>query len=235
MDAKIAELLATGGTLASYAGLGTTILQWIVSNRERRSELTVGDYLEWLRRNNHNELVERLTANHSAIDALELVLDETKNAVLEAITEHEFNSQNRHDALVALIMKAQELDTPILKITTEGLVTHSENLNNYTLRIYFLVVNTSNCIATITGGKVRINDGTTSMEFPIRMNWNPPLLTIPPSGGAHQAEAYSNAITKADSPDPFNFESLEISLAQEPRPRLYVPTELGFPLKLVAS
>ena len=66
------------GTLASVAGLAATIAQWFQSGRSQRStqkeQATIDDYLEWLRRKNHNELLTCIhDSKHVQIEIVALI------------------------------------------------------------------------------------------------------------------------------------------------------------------
>ena len=92
--------LNTGGSLASILGLSTTLLQWIASSKESKAKLTIEEYLEWLRRRNHGEVLDALRDNQSAVPALEALVDQLKDSVVQATLLHEAGSERRHKELL---------------------------------------------------------------------------------------------------------------------------------------
>lgn len=71
----------TIGSVASIAGVGVSIAQWFQGlTTERRKQLqdekdaTIDDYLEWLRRRDQQELVERLEESRAVLKSIRLVL-----------------------------------------------------------------------------------------------------------------------------------------------------------------
>ena len=74
---RIQEFASEYGDATSVGGLGLSLSQWIQgwirSKRTGRKELqrqTIDDYLEWLRRRNHLELVTRLEQSRETIEAV---------------------------------------------------------------------------------------------------------------------------------------------------------------------
>ncbi|WP_149499222.1 NACHT domain-containing protein [Roseiconus lacunae] len=69
---EIAELLKTLreidanslGSIASITGLGTSLVQWFSQSRRERERVTVEDYLEWLRRENHKQILSAIEHCH---------------------------------------------------------------------------------------------------------------------------------------------------------------------------
>lgn len=86
------------GSIASIAGLGTTFVQWIQSWRTANelgaaseAEATIDDYLEWLRRNDHNEILLRLQESDEALSAIRMILaqllERTDESFLEILAQ----------------------------------------------------------------------------------------------------------------------------------------------------
>lgn len=62
--------LNTASSLASIASFGATIYEWFTGTQDKPEERTVPQYLEWLRRKNHTEIIQQL--EHSQASMLEL-------------------------------------------------------------------------------------------------------------------------------------------------------------------
>lgn len=217
------SLLTMSSAVASHVSLGVTLLQWIRDARQSRTKLTIDEYLEWLRSQNHNELVELLSNNEEALTGIESLLDEVKDSILQAITDHEFNSAKRHDQVISLLTKAQTLDVPILKIKFKGISTSSESPRFAAYKAGFHVVNASNSHATITQATAILRDrAMLAIEARVMMLYDPPQINVEPHGGSIQMVAVTNKLEPKPTGE-LTLEYLSLELAQDDHPRCYVP------------
>ena len=67
---KWLELLALAGPGVSAAGATLSLLQWLQSNKQRRQDLTIRDYQEWLRRRGEHEILKAIETNQQLLDGL---------------------------------------------------------------------------------------------------------------------------------------------------------------------
>ena len=72
--------VSIAGSLASIAGFGTTLAQWWNKRRDDEKKATLEHYLEWLRRQDHADLLQQIKASQDASDALSRLIEELKTA-----------------------------------------------------------------------------------------------------------------------------------------------------------
>jgi len=75
MSIDPSQILGPGADIATFVGLGATFVQWLISSKTADHQGTIQDYLEWLRRQNHNELLELLSRSESHLKIIEELLD----------------------------------------------------------------------------------------------------------------------------------------------------------------
>ena len=83
----IVQLLQSGGVqggaaLASLSGFFLNVHTYFAEKRKHKEEATIDDYLEWLRRQNHTELVDLIRGNREAFETLFASL---QTSILDAI------------------------------------------------------------------------------------------------------------------------------------------------------
>jgi hypothetical protein len=217
--------LSMGGSLASITGLSMTLLQWIASSKESKAKLTIEEYLEWLRRRNHEEVLDALRDNQSALSALEALVDQLKDSVVQATLLHETGSERRHRELLEWLAQQKLLDYPKLEIQTDRGVeeaVRSPTTGTVFYQIQFRVVNVSKSHATITGGTVIMQDGDEEIQCQIP-SYN---YDIPPDKGSMELRARTKPLPLQNRGDRKpEFRSLKLKLAQDEVPHTFVPGE----------
>ena len=109
MDLTWLDLNSLGG-IASCADLVATIGQWLASVKENRSKATIDDYLEWLRRTEHHDVLARL---ESSADALDTISD----LILLLTTQSEEAAQEVLAQLDLIASKLDSLDQRVEALT----------------------------------------------------------------------------------------------------------------------
>lgn len=69
------------GSIASLVGVGTTLLQWLLQIRKEGKQATIDEYLEWLRRENHKEVLTAIEGNREVFGALEALINESAEKI----------------------------------------------------------------------------------------------------------------------------------------------------------
>jgi hypothetical protein len=218
--------LSTGGSLASITGLLTTLLQWIATSRESKAKLTIEEYLEWLRRRNHEEVLAVLQGNQSALTDLEALVNELKDSVVQATVLHEAGSERRHRELLEWLAKQKLLDHPKLEISTKGVeqAVHNPSQGTVSYRIQFRVVNISRSRATITKATVLMQDGDEEFERVIPVPEH--CYDVLPNRGSLQITAGTPPLPLQGRGDRKpELKSLRLDLAQDEITHAFVPTD----------
>tara|TARA_R110000744_G_scaffold343773_2_gene448998 strand:- start:15021 stop:15653 length:633 start_codon:yes stop_codon:yes gene_type:complete len=76
-------------TISSTFGLLATFLQERRSRKEAKTQTTIVDYIEWLRRREHTEAVSLLESNHQLSEAIQNLLSINHSELLERICQLE--------------------------------------------------------------------------------------------------------------------------------------------------
>jgi len=66
--------LNTLGSIASLVGVGTTLLQWLTQVRQDGKQATIDEYLEWLRRQNHQEILSAIERTAGMLGVIESLI-----------------------------------------------------------------------------------------------------------------------------------------------------------------
>lgn len=145
------------GNALSAGSAAWTMIQWMISTRHDASRMTIENYLEWLRRKDHKEVLASIEANRE--QALQL-LEDLKESVLRAIVSHEINSQERHNDLKSTLEELLGLDLPRLKLRMpDGVIQSGGGRETVRFRVDFEVINESRSEATIRRGEAVLIDG----------------------------------------------------------------------------
>ena len=213
MDPIVTFGLASGAV--GFLDFGASILQWMVQSRETKARLSIEDYIEWLRRENHAELLERVEANRSTVSA---AIECVKDAVLGAIFEHEANSEKRHAELQRLFARLHMIEVPNLRAQILHDVRTGTDIDNRThtkFRMDFSLTNLSPWPASIQAGSVMLSDG--GVDLPAHLNlWIHDLPYNLAGGAAMNLRAETGALPLSGragrSPQ---FQSLTVQIAQD--------------------
>lgn len=208
----MSELLSDVGSLASIVGLPLSLLQWFIASANEKRAQTIGDYLEWLRRQDQQHILAAIDGNDQALVELGLLIDEVKSSVVQAIVSHEVNSQSRHDEIKSLIDAFQILDTPRIQLSIYQSVQH---FHGGKYHMIFQAVNESRCHATIERVQAYIGWGAEGghiaylQDVPERCP-----VAIPPLRGSATFKVWTNPIENPGQGTP-RFTNIHIKLAQE--------------------
>lgn len=108
------------GTVADcleIIGAGASVVQWLRSLKQSKTDATINEYLEWLRRQNHLDLLRQLEGNQAALDGLSQTIEQIKDGVFGAILAHEASTAERHDQIMAVATSFADM-SPKLTVKT---------------------------------------------------------------------------------------------------------------------
>ena len=73
------------GSIASLGRLGILLLRWYPQARKAKRDTTIQDYLEWLRRQNHSELLAEINASTETLNSVTALIAQMHGGSLESI------------------------------------------------------------------------------------------------------------------------------------------------------
>ncbi len=232
MDPNMAINL--GGSLASFTSLAVSLLQWLRSERAAEVKLTVDEYLEWLRRQNHHEILRAIEANEEVIAELRAWIEGIKDSVFRAVLTHETGSECRHRELMEWLDRSTVLDHPRLDISAELGVQLIACGTVAAFSVVFRAVNVSRCHATIVRGEATLSDLEEELRCPVVAIGSG--IAIEPNRGCTSFEAKTHSMPlqgrQGNRPKLLR---LELTLAQDSRVHTYVPAKGGRLVELEAD
>jgi hypothetical protein len=103
--------IATASSVASISSFGKQIQEWIVSRKDKGESQNIEDYLEWLRRHDHQQLVEQLEANMASFQKF---FDQLNRSLAQELAKLDANAQARHDAEFSLDIDLRKVDVKLV-------------------------------------------------------------------------------------------------------------------------
>lgn len=152
------------GNVLSASSLAVSILQWIATSRESKSNLTIDEYRDWLRRKDHKELLALLDQKQEADSELATLFEQLKDSVVDAVATHDRNDQERHEQL----MEIWGLEHPNLKLRMVNDLKTDALPSCCRFYVDFEVVNESSSRAEIAEGYAMFLDGGKEIKAPIK-------------------------------------------------------------------
>jgi hypothetical protein len=96
----ISELLSS---VTGIGGIGVSLAQWYATVRSEKKKATIDDYLEWLRRKDHQDILNHLISSQESIKAIQDLLNECSKETAEGVDRILLELQERDAALTGEI------------------------------------------------------------------------------------------------------------------------------------
>ena len=213
------DILNAGGSLASFGGLFLSIVQWFKAAASDETRQTIEDYLEWLRRENHTEILTAIQDHTGELGAIREIIASLRGAFLEALNVHERASQERH----RLLLKAQAPSPPKLSVSFKR--RFREQPFTRAFIAVLRIVNEGGQMATVENG-LAILSFKNGRRVQADLIYRPEgFLSITGNGGAAVVELLTNPQPIGGTGEMPSLDYVELRLSQDSQSRRFEPAE----------
>ncbi len=148
--------LATGSSLASLFSFFKQIQEWRENQRRQGQTDTVEKYLEWLRRQDQQQLVDLIIQNQIAFQQLFAGME---SSFVKAVRELDANMEKRHIEVASLEVSPADLKITYGGFTSARRFQRDAEWIDETLTGSLTLVNRSNSHLTLSHGSLTIRHG----------------------------------------------------------------------------